>query len=268
MKDNTIKVNRDEKIAVYDNKVGICVDEYIGSLDADSDDERKMLIRKAPVFRGMCKYVFEHVFKIGKGEIRYNNKSSNIDYADVDMLDHVWAMYTSLCYKYLSAPTFLNFAIFSGIDDSTLVSWYNGDYRDDSNRDVSTTDNISTVDNLNSTISNTDDGNDIYINNIHAAADPLNDRQVGDPVGSSHSSTVKRWKKECEAALYDVAMGGGIGGMFLLKANYGYSEGAQQITLTNGDAGKTIDQIAAEHRPQIAQASDDTDDMHPPAADF
>ena len=268
MKDNTIKVNRDEKIAVYDNKVGICVDEYIGSLDADSDDERKMLIRKAPVFRGMCKYVFEHVFKIGKGEIRYNNKNSNIDYADVDMLNHVWSLYTSLCYKYLSNPTLLNFAIFSGIDNTTLASWINGEYRDDSNTSLSTIDNISTTDNVNGIISTDDKGNDIYINNIHGADEPRNNSQISDPVGSSHSQTVKKWKSECEAALYDVAMNGGIGGMFLLKANYGYSEGAQQITLTNGDAGKTIDQIAAEHRPQIAQASDDTDNIQPPAADF
>ncbi len=268
MKSNAIKVDRDKQIEVYESDVAIYVDQYIQDIDAHDDDERMMLMRKAPVFRGMCKYVFEHVFKIRKGQIRYNNKNSNIDYADVDMLDHVWAMYTSLCYKYLSAPTFLNFAIFSGIDDSTLVSWYNGDYRDDSNRDVSTTDNISTVDNLNSTISNTDDGNDIYINNIHGVADPINNRQIGDPVGSSHSSTVKRWKKECEAALYDVAMNGGIGGMFLLKANYGYSEGAQQIAITNGDSSKTIDQIAAEHRFQIAQDDNDQTDNAPPAADF
>ena len=268
MKDNTIKVNRDEKIAVYDNKVGICVDEYIGSLDADSDDERKMLIRKAPVFRGMCKYVFEHVFKIGKGEIRYNNKNSNIDYADVDMLDHVWSMYTALCYRYLSDPTLLNFSIFSGIDNTTLTSWSNGEYRDDSKSNMSTTDK-STLSFIDSTYKGNDDnGSDIYINNIQSDDDTRNAVPMGDPVGSSHSQTVKRWKSECEAALYDVAKAGNIGGIFLLKANCGYSEGAQQITLTNGDAGKTIDQIAAEHRFQIAQDDNDQTDSTPPAADF
>lgn len=268
MKDNTIKVDREKRIEVYENKVQLYADEYIQDIDARDDDERTMLMRKPPVFRGMCKYIFEHVFKIGKGEIRYNNKSSNIDYADVDMLNHVWSLYTSLCYKYLSNPTLLNFAIFSGIDNTTLASWINGEYRDDSDTSLSTIDNISTTDNVNSIISTDNKGNDIYINNIQGVADPLNDRQLGDPVGSSHSQTVKKWKSECEAALYDVAMNGGIGGMFLLKANYGYSEGAQQITLTNGDAGKTIDQIAAEHRFQIAQDDNDQTDNTPPAADF
>ena len=268
MKSNAIKVDRDKQIEVYESKVGMYVDEYIQDIDARDDDERKMLIRKAPVFRGMCKYVFEHVFKIGKGEIRYNNKNSNIDYADVDMLDHVWSMYTALCYKYLSNPTILNFSIFSGIDDSTLVTWLNGDYRDDSKCNISTTDKstLSFIDN--STKSNDIKGNDIYINNIQSDDDTRNAVPMGDPVGSSHSQTVKRWKSECEAALYDVAKAGNIGGIFLLKANCGYSDGGQQITITNSDQGKTIDQIAAEHRFQIAQDDNDQTDSTPPAADF
>lgn len=89
-----------------------------------------------------------------------------------------------------------------------------------------------------------------------------------DEVGSSHSASVKKWKAECEAALYDVAMCGGVGGMFLLKANYGYTEAPQQLVISQGDAGKTIDQIAAEHRQQITQSDNDTDDIAPPAADF
>jgi hypothetical protein len=77
------------------------------------------------------------------------------------------------------------------------------------------------------------------------------------------------WLRECELALVDGATEqNSIGCIFALKANYGYVEG-QQITIsTNGDAGKSIDQIAAEHRQQIAQSDNDVDDIAPPAADF
>ena len=76
-----------------------------------------------------------------------------------------------------------------------------------------------------------------------------------DPVGSSRSKTIKKMREECEAAAYDVAMSGNPGGMFILKANYGYTEQPQQIVISRGDQGKSLEQIAAEHVQQITDSA-------------
>ena len=62
-------------------------------------------------------------------------------------------------------------------------------------------------------------------------------------------------REECEAAAYDVAMSGNPGGMFILKANYGYTEQPQQIVISQGDQGKSLEQIAAEHVQQITDSA-------------
>ena len=48
---------------------------------------------------------------------------------------------------------------------------------------------------------------------------------------SEHFRTVKKWYKECESNLVDSAMNGNPGGMFLLKANFGYTEQPQRIEI-------------------------------------
>lgn len=66
-------------------------------------------------------------------------------------------------------------------------------------------------------------------------------------LGSSHSQSAKKWLKECESAAYDIALSGNPGGMFILKANYGYTEAPQQIQILGQDNRKSIEQIIAEH---------------------
>ena len=46
----------------------------------------------------------------------------------------------------------------------------------------------------------------------------------------------KKWLAECEGALYDTAMTGNPGAMFLLKSNYGYTETPQRIEITGANA--------------------------------
>ena len=46
----------------------------------------------------------------------------------------------------------------------------------------------------------------------------------------------KKWLAECEGALYDTAMTGNPGAMFLLKSNYGYTETPQRIEITGSGA--------------------------------
>ena len=86
-------------------------------------------------------------------------------------------------------------------------------------------------------------------------------------VGSQKLAAYKSIRKECEAAAYDVAMSGNPGGMFILKANYGYTEQPQQIVITQSDQGKTPEQIAAEHMQDLLPDHSDNNNT-PPAADF
>lgn len=175
---------------VYKEKVLGIADEYTAETFPDcAEDEIKMLMRKSQPFKGMLKYINNRLFKLKDGDIRYNNKNSNIDYSDIDYINRLWDIYTSLCYRYLQNPTLFNFSLFTGIDQSTFDSWKNEDYR----------------------------------GGMEGAS-------------SEHSKSYKKWLKECEGALYDTAMTGNPGAMFLLKSNYGYTETPQRIEITGANA--------------------------------
>ena len=53
---------------------------------------------------------------------------------------------------------------------------------------------------------------------------------------SEHFRAVKKWYKECESNLVDSAMNGNPGGMFLLKASFGYTEQPQRIEIAAAGA--------------------------------
>lgn len=64
---------------------------------------------------------------------------------------------------------------------------------------------------------------------------------------SAHSRTVKKWLKEAELSAFDNASSGNPGGMFILKACFGYTEQPQQLIISNGNNAlpqETLDQIA------------------------
>lgn len=175
---------------VYKEKVLEIADEYTAETFPDcEEDEIKMLMRKSQPFKGMLKYINNRLFKLKDGDIKYNNKNSNIDYSDIDYINRLWDIYTSLCYRYLQNPTLLNFSLFTGIANETFSDWISGNYRGGT-----------------------------------------------DGASSIHCQTAKKWQEECEAALYDTAMTGNPGAMFLLKSNYGYTETPQRIEITGANA--------------------------------
>lgn len=126
---NTVKCYNGAEI--YADNIRPLVDEYINSLEADTPEDRNKLMTKSPIFRGMLKYIYTNLFKINpdRGDIKYNNKNSNIDYSDIDYINTLWDIYTSLCYKYLQNPTILNFGLLTGIDFTTFDSWNKGTMR-------------------------------------------------------------------------------------------------------------------------------------------
>lgn len=188
MMGNTVRAENGAE--VYKEKVLEIADEYTAETFPDcAEDEIKMLMRKSQPFKGMLKYINNRLFKLKDGDIKYNNKNSNIDYSDIDYINRLWDIYTSLCYRYLQNPTLLNFSLFTGIANETFSDWISGNYRGGT-----------------------------------------------DGASSIHCQTAKKWQEECEAALYDTAMTGNPGAMFLLKSNYGYTETPQRIEITGANA--------------------------------
>lgn len=211
---NTVKTSNG--IEVHKTEVDAAAEDYIQETFGDDcqEDEIKTLMRKSQPFKGMLKYINNRLFKLKDGDIKYNNKNSNIDYSDIDYINRLWDIYTSLCYRYLQNPTLFNFSLLTGIDQSTFDSWKNEDYRGGA-----------------------------------------------EGASSEHSKSYKKWLAECEGALYDTAMTGNPGAMFLLKSNYGYTETPQRIEITGAntpalsqeDIRQIADQARKESIPELIE---------------
>lgn len=195
-----------EGIEVYENNILILCDQFV------SDLENKDYIYKTPIFKKMLKYIYKSMFKPDRNNINYinyNNKNSNLDYSNIDLLNNLWDIYTDLCYTYLQIPSLLNFSLFTGISMDAFNDWKNNNSRGDT-----------------------------------------------EGASSSHCQSVKKWLKECESALADGATTGNPGPMFLLKANYGYTEQPQQIIVSGAGipqqtAAEIADKYAAATRPEL-----------------
>lgn len=198
---NNVKLENGAEI--YIDQAYALADQYIQEMqdqEGYTDEEMRALMRKPQSFKGMLKYIYNNLFKIRDIDIKYNNKNSRIDYGDINLLNNIWSIYTTLCYKYLQNPTLLNFSLFSGIDRDTFKSWMAGEYREGD----------------------------------------------GEARGK-RSAIVKKWKSECESALVDSAMTGNPGPMFLLKADYGYTEAPQLVQVVGNAPDQTAADIAARH---------------------
>ena len=122
MKHNTMTTY--EGIEVYEHKIYEYADEYISKLDNPDS-----INKNSSLFTGMIKYIYINVFKPNKNTVRYNNKNTNINMDNVELLDDIWDIYTNLCYKYQKRPTLLNFGLLTGITTETFRTWKNGEVR-------------------------------------------------------------------------------------------------------------------------------------------
>ncbi len=214
MKANTVKTA--DGTELYLHRIHELADEYIDSLDNPEDIKGN----NKGVFTGMIKYIYNNYFKYNP--VNYNN---------IKAIDTIWDIYTSLCYKYNKRPTILNFSIMIDISMETINSWKNENTRQYMYYDC--------------------DNN--VIDNIQAWRNKHPNGDYRQELSTSHSETVKKWLKECEASLFDGATEqNSIGCIFALKANYGYTETAPVPTVNPHQIqGRTPEQIAAEYGRQI-----------------
>ncbi|MCM1221742.1 MAG: hypothetical protein NC548_45450 [Lachnospiraceae bacterium] len=207
MKANTDKAENGAEI--YAHKIKALADEYINTLDNPDD-----IYNNNTLFNGMIKYIYINYFKHNK-----------IDYGDIEYLDNLWNIYTSLCYKYNKYPTIIEYCLMININRETITSWKNGDTREY-----------------------------IYYTMSGERIKDLPGWKLGHPgeeyrqeSSAKHSNTVKKWLAECENNLFrGAAEGNKVGCIFALKANYGYTETAP-IPVQNPHqiASRTPEEIAA-----------------------
>ncbi len=190
-------------IELYSHDIYYYTDEYINNLD---DPE---LIYKTMVFNGLLHFIYQNVFKVKPGQIRYNNKSSNIDYNNTYLINDIIDIYINICLKYNHIPSILGFSVMTGIDNGTINTWINEQYRN-----------------------NTD------IISIGVKGKAL-----------THSETAKRLKAICEQALLaNATENNSIGSIFALKANYNYNDQPKTvIAIENNTDDKSIDELALEY---------------------
>ena len=63
-------------------------------------------------------YIYINVFKV-----------CPIDNNNIELIDNIWSIYTSLCYKYFKRPSLLGFSMMIGISNDTFGAWKSGEYR-------------------------------------------------------------------------------------------------------------------------------------------
>ena len=111
MKDNTVIT--DSGIEIYTDRMFIYADEYIETLR----DKDSIYNTVGNTFTGMIKYINRHM-----------GFSRDI-YADINILNDIWEIYTELVYKYNQKPTIEEYALLIGVNRDTLYSWMKGECR-------------------------------------------------------------------------------------------------------------------------------------------
>lgn len=108
---NTVKTENNTE--VYTDEIYIYADEYIDTLH----DKDVIYSQSGNAFTGMIKYINRNI-----------NFTKDI-YADINILNDIWEIYTDLVYKYNQKPTIEEYCLLVGISRETLYSWMRGEYR-------------------------------------------------------------------------------------------------------------------------------------------
>ena len=109
---NTVKAN---DVEVYEHDIYIYADEYIATLDDVKD------LKNIHTFAGMIKHI----------SLKINITKKQLE--DIVLLNHIWQIYTSLCYKYSQNITIERYCILINISRETYYSWIKGVTRDEYN---------------------------------------------------------------------------------------------------------------------------------------
>lgn len=104
-------------VEVFEDDIYIYAQQYIDSLP----DASALSTPNSNTFTGMIKYINRHM------------GFTKAMYADINILNNIWDIYTDLVYKYMQKPTIEEYCLLTGISRETIYSWMNGITRVDNN---------------------------------------------------------------------------------------------------------------------------------------
>lgn len=113
MSDTVNTVKTEEGVEVYTDDIYIYAEEYIDTLY----DKESIYSSTGNTFTGMIKYINRHI-----------GFTKDI-YADINILNDIWEVYTDLVYKYNQKPTIEEYCLLIGISRETIYTWMRGEYR-------------------------------------------------------------------------------------------------------------------------------------------
>lgn len=113
----------EDGIEVYENDIELYLKKY--------EEENKVDCHKISQSRwnSVLRYIRRHVFTLRPGDIKYNNRKSNLDYNDHDLIIGICEYYADLCYEYEKEISQMGFSNLTGISRETLNSWGKEEYR-------------------------------------------------------------------------------------------------------------------------------------------
>ena len=186
--------NNDDTYIIYNNSIECIVEDLIANqFDNKPIEELK---HDRSFFPTLVNYVYLNYFgDFFKNKLDYKLQGIKPRYDDIKTIDNIFNIYINLVYKYKwnNRPSITEFALLTGINRNTIMSWLNGD-----------------IDNS-------------IINNIV-------DQDKRRYITIDYSSTVQKWVSTCEQSLVD-GNGELVKEIFLLKAVHGFRDQNNTITV-------------------------------------
>lgn len=185
--------NNDDTYIIYNNSIECIVEDLItNQFDNKSVEELK---HDRSFFPTLVNYVYLNYFgDFFKNKLDYKLQGIKPRYDDIKTIDNIFNIYINLVYKYKwnNRPSITEFALLTGINRNTIMSWLNGD-----------------ID-----------------NNIINTVDQDKRRYIT----IDYVSTVQKWVSTCEQSLVD-GNGELVKEIFLLKAVHGFRDQNNTITV-------------------------------------
>ena len=105
----------EEGAEIYQHRINEITDSFMEQLDDPQE------ISETPYFRLLLKEIYIQIFM--PMEPQQFNAGSNLDLNNVSLLNHIWSLFTTLCYRCKTTPTINRFCLMTGINPHTVTNW-------------------------------------------------------------------------------------------------------------------------------------------------
>lgn len=109
--------NKPEKVK---HDIDFYSDQIQMIVDAKSPEELKLINGSAPRFNGLLSEIYSRLFR---PEVMENNKQSNLDYNDIDLINKIFSIYSALAGRFGMYVSILSFCAMTGLEKETVSRW-------------------------------------------------------------------------------------------------------------------------------------------------